>query len=84
MQYDDNHLPILNANLLSEKVKNVEYRLCGKLHIRAKALKVELEKEKKNFDSVIHLNIGDVQAYGQKPITFVRQVLIYRNIFFRV
>ncbi len=31
--------------------------------------------QKKPFTEVIKANIGDAQAMGQKPITFIRQVL---------
>ena len=34
-----------------------------------------LEGVKKPFDSVIKANIGDAHAMGNKPITFIRQVL---------
>jgi hypothetical protein len=75
MQFEDDHLPILTSMNISEKTKNVEYRICGKVHLKAKKLKYELDSgEKKSFESIIHLNIGDVQAFGQKPLTFVRQV----------
>ena len=42
---------------------------------------VELEKElakgaSKPFKSVIKANIGDAHAMGQKPITFIRQVIL--------
>lgn len=33
------------------------------------------QSEKKPFSQVILANAGDAQAFGQKPITFVRQVL---------
>lgn len=35
---------------------------------------IEFKGIKKDYDSIIHLNIGDCQAFGQKPITFIRQV----------
>ena len=29
----------------------------------------------KNFDKIIRANIGDCHATGQKPLTFLRQVI---------
>ena len=57
--FDSKHCPFLNSDVLSEKTKNVEYPIRGRLHFRTIELKRELEEGiKKNFDSVIHLNIG--------------------------
>jgi len=57
-------------------IKKMQYAVRGPLVIRA----TEIEKElaagvKKPFDSVIKANIGDAHAMGNKPITFIRQVL---------
>jgi len=69
-----------HANLLLDNmnpcIKRMEYAVRGPLVIRA----VEIEKEiasgvKKPFASVIKANIGDAHAMGNKPITFIRQVL---------
>jgi len=54
----------------------MQYAVRGPLVIRA----TEIEKElaagvKKPFDSVIKANIGDAHAMGNKPITFIRQIL---------
>ena len=79
MSFQRNQLPFLHVGVLSEKTKNVEYPIRGKLHYRSKELKIELQEGvKKNFDCVTNLNIGDVHAFGQKPLTFIRQVF---NIF---
>lgn len=54
----------------------MEYAVRGPLVIRAGEIEKELEKGvKKPFDTVIRANIGDAHAMGQKPITFVRQLL---------
>lgn len=57
-------------------IKKMEYAVRGPLVIRA----TEIEKElaagvKKPFANVIKANIGDAHAMGNKPITFIRQVL---------
>jgi len=70
----------VQANLLLDNmnpcIKKMEYAVRGPLVIRA----TELEKEiaagaKKPFPNVIKANIGDAHAMGNKPITFIRQVL---------
>jgi alanine transaminase len=67
---------ILTINNLSPAVKNVQYAVRGKIVIRAGELEEELKNgAKKNFDRVIRANIGDCHATGQKPITFLRQVM---------
>ncbi|MBT3216381.1 MAG: aminotransferase class I/II-fold pyridoxal phosphate-dependent enzyme [Candidatus Marinimicrobia bacterium] len=53
----------INSNLVE-----MEYAVRGKIPIRAE----EMEKEGK---PIISCNIGNPQAFGQKPITFYRQVL---------
>ena len=73
---ESNNYPLVSSNYISEKTKSVEYPIRGRLHFRTIELKHELQEgTKKDFDSVIHLNIGDVHAFGQRPITFVRQVI---------
>ncbi|MFH4974645.1 hypothetical protein AB6A40_001354 [Gnathostoma spinigerum] len=66
----------LRMDNLNPHVIKMEYAVRGPLVIRA----VEIEKEiangaKKPFQTVIKANIGDAHAMGQKPITFIRQVL---------
>jgi alanine transaminase len=66
----------LTLKNLSPAVKNVQYAVRGKIVIRAGELEEELKNGvKKNFDRVIRANIGDCHATGQKPITFLRQVM---------
>ncbi|XP_046968756.1 alanine aminotransferase 1 isoform X1 [Vanessa cardui] len=61
----------INPNILK-----LEYAVRGPLVIRAAEIEKELEKgAKKPFKKVIKANIGDAHAMGQKPITFIRQVL---------
>ncbi|CAL8070726.1 unnamed protein product [Orchesella dallaii] len=58
----------------------MEYAARGPVIMRAIELEQELELAKKNgmqtkFSEIIKMNLGDAHAMGQKPITFVRQVL---------
>lgn len=61
---------------MNPNIKVMEYAVRGPLVIRAGQIEKELrEGQKKPFDEVIRANIGDCHAMGQKPITFIRQVL---------
>lgn len=67
---------LLTEENMNPLIKQMEYAVRGPLVIRA----LEIEKElkagaKKPFNNVIKANIGDAHAMGQKPITFIRQVL---------
>ncbi|VDM57922.1 unnamed protein product [Angiostrongylus costaricensis] len=54
----------------------MQYAVRGPIVIRAVEIEKELEKGvSKPFKNVIKANIGDAHAMGQKPITFIRQVL---------
>jgi len=70
------HQKVLTPDMVNEGIKVMSYAVRGPLAIRA----VELEKEiklgvKKPFANVIKANIGDAHAMGNKPITFIRQVM---------
>ncbi|CAH0386907.1 unnamed protein product [Bemisia tabaci] len=57
-------------------VKVMQYAVRGPLFIRAMEIQAELKQGvKKPFKEVLRANVGDAQAMGQKPITFIRQVL---------
>ncbi|XP_075978982.1 alanine aminotransferase 1-like [Anticarsia gemmatalis] len=61
----------INPNILA-----LEYAVRGPLVMRAADIQKELDKgAQKPFKTVIRANIGDAHAMGQKPITFIRQVL---------
>ncbi|KAI1888864.1 hypothetical protein AGOR_G00173160 [Albula goreensis] len=67
---------VLTTDTMNPNVKKVEYAVRGPIVQRA----VQIEKElkagaKKPFSEVIKANIGDAHAMGQRPITFLRQVL---------
>ncbi|CAH1398729.1 unnamed protein product [Nezara viridula] len=66
----------LTLKSMNPYIKAMEYAVRGPLVIRAAEIEKELkEGKKKPFDRVIRANIGDCQAVGQIPITFIRQVL---------
>jgi len=57
-------------------IKKMEYAVRGPLVIRATAIEKEIQAGvKKPFANVIKANIGDAHAMGNKPITFIRQVM---------
>ncbi|PZC70982.1 hypothetical protein B5X24_HaOG214500 [Helicoverpa armigera] len=61
---------------LNPNIVKLEYAVRGPLVIRAGEIAKELAKgAKKPFKAVTSANIGDAHAMGQKPITFIRQVL---------
>ncbi|XP_065210755.1 alanine aminotransferase 1-like [Planococcus citri] len=68
---------ILTLDNMNSAVKKLEYAVRGPLVIRAVEIQKELleNKTSKPFKDVIRANIGDCHAMGQKPITFIRQVL---------
>ncbi|KJH42039.1 alanine aminotransferase 1 family protein [Dictyocaulus viviparus] len=67
---------VINVKTINPNVITMQYAVRGPIVIRAVELEKELQKgAKKPFKSVIKANIGDAHAMGQKPITFIRQVL---------
>ncbi|XP_043834040.1 alanine aminotransferase 1-like isoform X2 [Dromiciops gliroides] len=67
---------VLTMDTMNQSVKNVEYAVRGPILLRAMELERELKQGvKKPFTEIIRANIGDAHAMGQKPITFIRQVL---------
>ncbi|XP_051909968.1 alanine aminotransferase 2-like [Hippocampus zosterae] len=67
---------VLTLDTMNPNIKQVEYAVRGAIVQRAVKIEKELrEGAKKPFTEVIKANIGDAHAMGQKPITFLRQVL---------
>ncbi|XP_041924036.1 alanine aminotransferase 2-like isoform X2 [Alosa sapidissima] len=67
---------VLTLDTMNPNVKRVEYAVRGPIVQRAVKIEKELkEGAKKPFTEVIRANIGDCHAMGQRPITFLRQVL---------
>ncbi|KAF9791561.1 hypothetical protein SFRURICE_003257 [Spodoptera frugiperda] len=66
----------LTLETMNPHVKKLQYAVRGPLVIRAAELEKEIAKgAQKPFKRVIKANIGDAHAMGQKPITFIRQVV---------
>lgn len=66
---------MLTLATMNPNVKRVEYAVRGPIVTRALQIEQELRQGvPKPFTEVLRANIGDAQAMGQKPITFLRQV----------
>ncbi|KAH3849887.1 alanine aminotransferase 1-like [Dreissena polymorpha] len=67
---------VLTVENMNPHVKQMEYAVRGPIVIRAGEIEEELKRGvKKPFTEVIRANIGDCHATGQKPLTFIRQVV---------
>jgi len=67
---------VLTMDTLNPNIKLMEYAVRGPIVARASEIERELQQGvKKPFQEVIKANIGDAHAMGQKPITFLRQVV---------
>ncbi|XP_059057985.1 alanine aminotransferase 2-like [Achroia grisella] len=66
----------VNCDNINKNLLNIRYAVRGPILERASQIERELQKGiEKPFDSVVRANIGDCHALGQKPITFIRQVV---------
>ncbi|XP_053716682.1 alanine aminotransferase 2 [Synchiropus splendidus] len=66
----------LTMETLNPLVKAVEYAVRGPIVTKAGDIERRLQQGvKQPFSEVIKANIGDAQAMGQQPITFLRQVV---------
>lgn len=70
------------AENINQNAIKMEYAVRGPIVIRAGQIERELREQpaagaasKRPFDHVIRANIGDCHATGQRPLTFLRQVL---------
>ncbi|XP_076041591.1 alanine aminotransferase 1 isoform X2 [Oratosquilla oratoria] len=67
---------VITLENMNPHVKKMEYAVRGPLVIHATKLEKELLAGKSMpFTEVTKANIGDAHAMGQKPITFIRQVV---------
>lgn len=67
---------VLTVDNMNPFVKSMEYAVRGPIVIRAGEIEQEIKSGKsKPFTDVIRANIGDCHATGQKPLTFLRQVV---------
>nr|XP_026487252.1 alanine aminotransferase 1-like isoform X1 [Vanessa tameamea] len=66
----------LTEKSVNQKLLNIQYAVRGPVLERAVQIEKELEKGvSKPFKRVVRANLGDAHALGQKPFTFIRQVL---------
>ena len=72
-EIDPNHLSIQNIN---QKVREAQYAVRGELVILAGQIQKDINEGKRtDLKKIVFCNIGNPQAVGQKPLTFIRQVL---------
>ena len=66
----------LTIDNISQKVRDAQYAVRGELVIIADKMQREIDEGKRSdFEKIVFCNIGNPQAVGQKPLTFIRQVL---------
>ncbi|KAL5211131.1 hypothetical protein ABZP36_006754 [Zizania latifolia] len=67
----------VSVETLNPKVLRCEYAVRGEIAIHAQHLLQQLERQPGSlpFDEILFCNIGNPQSFGQKPITFFREVL---------
>lgn len=67
---------VLHQSRMNKQVLNAEYAVRGKLVLMAEKLQEELKKPNSlPFKEITFCNIGNPQSVGQKPLTYVRQVM---------
>lgn len=72
------HKILCKGGGINPRFEMMEYAVRGELVLRAEDLARQLRTEAASelpFERVTYCNIGNPQSLGQKPITFVRQVL---------
>eukprot|EP01056_Protomagalhaensia_sp_Gyna25_P001171 Protomagalhaensia_sp_Gyna_25__1170@NODE_1577_length_1717_cov_440_625745_g1284_i0_p1_GENE_NODE_1577_length_1717_cov_440_625745_g1284_i0NODE_1577_length_1717_cov_440_625745_g1284_i0_p1_ORF_typecomplete_len523_score91_79Aminotran_1_2/PF00155_21/3_5e65DegT_DnrJ_EryC1/PF01041_17/4_2e05_NODE_1577_length_1717_cov_440_625745_g1284_i0221569 len=66
--------PALSVSAYPTKIKEVDYAVRGAVAIRADAIASACISDKP-FDKILQCNIGNPQALGLKPLTYVRETL---------
>eukprot|EP00462_Mataza_sp_D1_P006731 CAMPEP_0175125486 /NCGR_PEP_ID=MMETSP0087-20121206/3339_1 /TAXON_ID=136419 /ORGANISM="Unknown Unknown, Strain D1" /LENGTH=523 /DNA_ID=CAMNT_0016407321 /DNA_START=18 /DNA_END=1589 /DNA_ORIENTATION=- len=68
---------VMHEHRMNANVLNAEYAVRGKLVLMAEELQKQLKQPNHNlpFNEILFCNIGNPQSVGQKPLSFVRQVL---------
>lgn len=74
---DDGERFSLNLSTINPNLKEVQYAVRGPVLDRAMAIDRDLARGTGSypFKEVIYCNIGDVQAMGHQPITYIRQLI---------
>ncbi|EDO18209.1 hypothetical protein Kpol_543p39 [Vanderwaltozyma polyspora DSM 70294] len=67
----------LSVNDLNQHAVHADYAVRGSIPMRAEQLHAQIINDPGSlpFDKIITANIGNPQQVGQKPLTFIRQVL---------
>jgi len=66
----------LNIDNINQRVRDAQYAVRGELVTIADQMQRDINSGKRtDFEKVVFCNIGNPHAVGQKPITFIRQVL---------
>lgn len=73
----DKNLKVLRMDTVNPNVKAMEYAVRGPIVMRANEIELDIMKGDTSypFDKIMKCNIGDAHATGQKPITFIRQLM---------
>lgn len=67
----------LNLSNINQRIIHADYAVRGELSIRADELRSQLKSGKAlPFKNIINCNIGNPQGLGQKPNTFLREVIL--------
>jgi len=70
------NLNTLNVDNINQRVRDAQYAVRGELVTIADQMQKDINEGKRtDFDKIVFCNIGNPHAVGQKPITFIRQVL---------
>lgn len=73
--WDPSCFPVTRDNI-NACVRDAQYAVRGEIVIRANELAEKLRHgEPLGFDKLVACNIGNPAPLGQKPMTFIRQVL---------
>jgi aspartate/methionine/tyrosine aminotransferase len=66
----------LNIDNINQRVRDAQYAVRGELVTIADQMQKDINAGKRSdFEKIVFCNIGNPHAVGQKPITFIRQVL---------
>lgn len=76
-----NEKKALTLSKMNKNIKNMQYAVRGELVLKALALEAKLKGGDATlpFDEIIYSNIGNPQSLGQRPISFLSQVLALVN-----
>ncbi|CAI9722469.1 alanine aminotransferase 2-like [Octopus vulgaris] len=68
---------VLRMDTMNPYVKAMEYAVRGPIVMRANEIELDLREGNNSypFEKIVKSNIGDCHATGQKPITFIRQLM---------